>query len=280
VPAPTLRIFSDLHFLEGTCRVKALSQLHPLLDGADQIIFNGDTIDTQNADPDHSVTRELKATFAAHAPTTFITGNHDPDISDIHALSLADGNVWLTHGDVFFDALTPWSHNLPEIQRRLRKAWSNVPVNEHAQLDARLRVFRQVCLGLPRDHDPRESGHRSMLMRYWFLLYPPRCTLSLLHTWATMSGRAAGFAAHHRPKAKFIIFGHTHRRGIWRLRDGRVVINTGTFSSPLTAQTVELQGNELRVHPIILRGGEFHLDPPTKTFALPAPALSPLTAKP
>jgi len=278
VPDATLRIFSDLHFLEGTCRVQKIDQLRPLLDGADAIILNGDTIDTQNADPGGVVTNQLKAFFTGHVPTTFITGNHDPDISDTHELSLADGSIWLTHGDVFFDDLTPWSHGLNEIHRRLQNAWANVPAHETANLETRLRVFRQICHGLPRDHDPCDDSHRSMLMRYWFLLYPPRCTLSLLHTWATMSHRAARFAAHHRPKAKFIIFGHTHRSGVWCQHDGRVIINTGTFSAPLTAQAVELQGNQLRIRPIVQRHGAFQLDPPTKTFALPAPALSPLSA--
>lgn len=279
VTAPTIRIFSDLHFLEQACRIKTIEQLRPLLDGTDEIVFNGDLIDTQTVDPDHSIARELKAYFSSHAPTTFITGNHDPDLSDTHELSLANDSIWLTHGDVFFEDLVPWSRDQPEIRRRLRKAWANTPVQEQTKPEVRLHTFRQICLGLHQGYDPCKSGLGPNLRRYLSLLYPPRCSLALLHAWATTSRRAAQVARQHRAQAKFIIFGHTHRPGAWPQRDGRVVINTGSFCGPLTGQAVELHGGELRLRPIAVRGAEFRLLPPTKTFALPAPALTVLSAQ-
>lgn len=254
--------------------MKCLRQLRPLFDGADRIVSNGDALDTQNADIDKSGVMEVKTFFADLAPTTFITGNHDPDISQTHELSLAHGAVWLTHGDVFFDTLMPWSHCIPEIKKRLRNAWAKVPRIKHDHLETRLRVFREVCLGLPRDMDPRAAGPRATLRLLTLLAFPPRYPLSLLHTWTTMSKHAARLATRHRPDARFVIFGHTHLPGVWQKPGGRVIINTGSFCAPLPCQIVELHATQLRIRPVVLRRGEFRLEPPIKTFALPAPVLS------
>ncbi|MFT3780431.1 MAG: metallophosphoesterase [Nibricoccus sp.] len=278
MPAPTIRIFSDLHFLESACRARKMEQLHPLLDGADELISNGDLIDTQNADRGHAVTRELKTYFSAHAPTIFLTGNHDPDISETHELLLANDGIWITHGDILYDEMVPWSREIPEIRRRLKRAWANMPVQAQRELGTRLRTFRQICHSLPRPHDPCKSGLISSLTRYFSVVIPPRCAVRLLHTWATMSRHAARVAREHRATARFIVFGHTHLPGVWRRAD-RVVINTGSFCGPLSAQAVDLQGEELRLRPIEFRRGEFRLLAPTKTFALPAPVLSPLHSK-
>ena len=277
----TIRIFSDLHFLEGSCRVQAPAQLRPLLDGADSVILNGDTLDTQNADSTQTVTGELKAFFAAHAPTTFITGNHDPDISRTHELSLAEGRIWITHGDVLFDDLTPWSRDRPEILRRLRKAYAQTPTIEHARLETRLRIFRQISLGLPRRFDAKSRGIRSMGIRFWHVLFPPRYPIAMLHSWLAAPRRAADLAAAQRPRARVIINGHTHHPGLWHQPDGRIVINTGSFCAPLAGQAVEfLHGERLRLRPIVMQAGEFRLGRATAEFPLAGQVAQPLNIQP
>src|SRR3954466_6212027 len=47
VPAKLTRIFSDVHFGDRASRVDRLAQLRPLLDGVDQLVLNGDTMDTR-----------------------------------------------------------------------------------------------------------------------------------------------------------------------------------------------------------------------------------------
>jgi hypothetical protein len=51
--------------------------------------------------------------------------------------------------------------------------------------------------------------------------------------------------------------GHTHRPGIWRMRDGVTVINTGSFTRPWGAFAVDLGGDELVVRRIEAGGGGF-----------------------
>jgi len=102
----------------------------------------------------------------------------------------------------------------------------------------------------------------------------------VLRSWLIAHHRAGDVAAMHRPQARFIIKGHTHRSGVWRCRDGRVVINTGSFCGPFTSQAVEIQGDQLRVRSIIQRAGEFRLGAPTAAFTLAVPALLPVSTKP
>src|SRR5215212_11800756 len=47
VAAKLTRIFSDVHFGDRASRVGRLAQLRPLLDGVDELVLNGDTMDTR-----------------------------------------------------------------------------------------------------------------------------------------------------------------------------------------------------------------------------------------
>lgn len=278
--AQTLRIFSDLHFLEGSCRIRKLSQLQPLFDGADQVVVNGDSLDTQHADPTGSTAAEIRAYFPTLVPScTLITGNHDPDISETHELSLFGGALWVTHGDVLFEDMIPWSRYQPEIVRRIAFALESVPVGERNHLDTRLKVFRKISYGMPREGGIRDEGLAAFAMKCWFVLFPPRCSLGMVRSWLTSPRRAAALAAAYRPSARFIVNGHTHYPGVWRRKDGRVVINTGSFCPPLSSLMVETSGESLRVRQINLVRGEFR---PGRTFAefpLAAAQDSPIPAR-
>src|SRR6218665_975266 len=119
MPAPVIRIFSDLHYRDGESRLQRLASLSPLLDGADQCIFNGDTLDTQAADSRPALD-ELRAFFSSCGPhITLLSGNHDPDISEHAELSLLDGRIWITHGDVLFADIAPWSAQRAELVTRI-----------------------------------------------------------------------------------------------------------------------------------------------------------------
>ncbi len=268
-----IRILSDLHFLETACRVGEIQQLRPLIDGASAIIFNGDLIDTQHVDPGHGHAKELKAFFQAHAPTTFITGNHDPDISETHDLLLEPGGVWITHGDIVFENMIPWSREHRAIARRIRKALETAACDGSDTLAHRFAVYRSVCKDLPRELHLTDKSTRAKIARYLYVLFPPRQALALLGSWWVMPGKAARLANSHRPKARCVINGHSHYAGIWTVRPGTTVINTGSYCGPLQAQVVEIDENRLLVRPVIRRGGDFRLGPPVKTFALPAPVL-------
>ncbi len=51
------------------------------------------------------------------------------------------------------------------------------------------------------------------------------------------------------PAARVLIFGHSHRPGVWQ-RGGRWVINTGSFALPCRPRAVRIVGDRLTFHKI------------------------------
>jgi len=271
VDAPLIRIFSDVHYGDLSSRVQRLDQLAPLARETGALVVNGDLLDTRPG-PDPRRTRDdwaaVTAFFArSGVPTTFVTGNHDPDISSHHVLELADRRVLLTHGDILFDAIVPWGRDAATIRRMIRAAFAAIPEASAPLLERRLAALRQVAAVIPQRH----QSERSLAKYLWGLasdtLWPPHRALHVLRAWRELPTRAAAFAQAHRPEARFILVGHTHRPGLWRTPSGVVVINTGSFGRPFGGLLAELTGDTLRVRRIALRGGQFH--PGEKVAELP-----------
>jgi len=268
------RIFSDLHYDDATSHVRTLAMLRPLLDGADRVIINGDALDSQIIAHGPELIAEVKSFFAAHTPETlFIAGNHDPDISPINELLLAGGQIWLTHGDVFFEYLAPWSVNLPEYRRRIHALRDHLPPDERDRLETRYRILRAISVGLPPEHDPANRSVSHRLSRLARILVNPRRPLAMLHAWATSPRTASEMAARHHPSARFVIFGHIHHPWVWTDYRPYVVINTGSFTPPRGALMVEFDEENLRVRRVVRQRGALHLGALVAEFPLaPAPA--------
>lgn len=278
---PTLRILSDFHYTDPASWVEQLSEVKPLLDGVGCVAMNGDTLDTQVHDRPQDVVGEVKRFFAEHAAKTcFIAGNHDPDISPTDELSLNDGHVWITHGHVFFDEIAPWSRLVPEIRRRIRTQAAAFPMADINQLETRFRIFRQICLKLPREHDPRHRGTVARLRRAAYALFPPHQLLSMLRAWRTFPETVFRVAKEQRSAARVIITGHTHHPGIWRTPDGRTLINTGSFTPPRGGRMVDVLPDRLVVRRIVRRGGEFRPGSTVTEIALAPTNPSALSASP
>ena len=108
----------------------------------------------------------------------------------------------------------------------------------------------------------RSSVH-AMLLRPWAIS-------QVLWYWLVIPGIAARFAREHVPDARFVIVGHTHRPGIWR-RNGRTVINTGSYGFPGRPRAVVIEERELSVWPIRTMGDHYELDArPIRTFDIKA----------
>jgi predicted phosphodiesterase len=267
------RILSDLHFDDASSQVRSLAMLRPLLDGADRVIINGDALDSQVIAHGPELIAEVKTFFAAHTPEThFIAGNHDPDISPVNELLLANGQIWLTHGDVFFEYLAPWSVNLPEYRRRIHALRDHLPPGERDHLETRYRILREVSVGLPAEHDPADRSLWHLFTRGARIMVNPRRPLSMVHAWTTSPRTAATMAAKHHPSARFVIFGHIHHPGIWTKHRPHIVINTGSFTPPRGALMVEFDEKNLRVRRIDRRRDAFHPGKVIAEFPLaPAP---------
>jgi predicted phosphodiesterase len=276
VPAEITRILSDLHYGEHASRVHHLDRLRPLLTGAHRLVFNGDTLDTRpGRNESHSAAcrAEVESFVRGQAPAaTFLTGNHDADIGDRHHLELAQGRVLVTHGDILFDNIVPWSRDAAEAGRRIAAERAREPDPARISLERLMEIHRRVARGIPQRHQSERNRVRFLARYLADTLWPPHRALLVLAAWRALPERAAALARRHRPTARFIVTGHTHRRGIWRRTDGRVVINTGSFTLPLDPAAVDVDHGGVTVREIVLRSGEFRFGRTLGTFPLAAPA--------
>jgi predicted phosphodiesterase len=260
--AALIRIFSDIHYGDRMSTVRSLGQLRPLLADVDRVILNGDTIDTRIGPHAAATARDLAAVTEffnrSSGPVTFVTGNHDPDISPHHAIDLADGRVFVTHGDIIFENIVPWSRDAATISDRIHAGLAQMPESERQQLEPRLQLFRRVCASIPQRHQAEPNPFKHALRLAADTMWPPSRALSILQAWRETPERAAAITAVHRPAAKFALIGHLHQPGCWTTRSGVTVINTGSFSRPFGAWAVDIGDDRLVVRRVVPRRGEFH----------------------
>jgi UDP-2,3-diacylglucosamine pyrophosphatase LpxH len=268
----TIRIFSDLHYGDRSSQVRSLAQIGPLLDGPGRIVVNGDTLDTrQGPHPEltAALREEVRVFFARYGGrVTLMTGNHDPDLSSVHRLDLAGGQVFVLHGDVLYDEIVPWGNDAPVARARIAAARAALPPSERNRLDSELAIFRAVAATLPQRHQVEPNRWKHLLSFINDTFWPPLRILRILQAWRRTPLLAASFAATHRPQARFVITGHFHRPGVWRPNARQVVINTGSFCPPLGACLVDVSRDRLIVRRIVRRRGEFHAGQTMAEFAL------------
>ena len=266
------RIFSDLHYGDRATRLRSLTQLNPLLDGVEELVLNGDTLDTRHGPHPQRTAQaraEVEAYFGSCAPAiTHLTGNHDPDISGHHALELAGGQVFVTHGDIIFDDVVPWGRDADYFRARITGGLDALDHHTRQQLAPRLAVFRAACLALPQRHQAEPNPFKYALHLAADTVWPPLRTYRILRAWLDTPELAAAIAAAHRPTARFMLIGHTHRPGVWRTSSGLTVINTGSVCRPFGAYCVDLTPDRLAVRRIESRAAEFHPGPVIAEFAL------------
>lgn len=275
MPAAFTRILSDIHFGDRASNVKRLEQLRPLLAGVDHLVLNGDTLDTRpGPDPEH--TRECSATvrafFFREIPTvTYLTGNHDADFSPQHYLDVANGTVFVIHGDILFDDIVPWSGDASFVRRRMAEEFRTLPVELHHDLDHRLALFRRVAAAIPQRHQSEKHGLKYTLRYLADTVWPPARALRIVNAWQNTPRLAVSFAERHRPGAKFIVTGHTHCPGVWPNARGVTVINTGSYALALGGTSVDVFADRLTVRRVQFRRGEFHPGAAIAEFPLARP---------
>lgn len=238
-----LRILSDLHFRDASSRLKRLESLEALLEGVDELWLNGDTCDNQTGMKPEQV-EEIREFFTSRvARVRFITGNHDPDISDTHDASAAEGLLWATHGDVFLDDIVPWSSVRDQLGERIKKIKAEHQERGFSEFADRIATMREACIGFRRECDPEKKNLSHRVRRLLTEFFPPRQPLAMINTWRTIADRAVNAAATWRPEARVIVTGHVHFPRIWQRAD-RWVINLGAFTGPLGAFFVDV-ANEM-----------------------------------
>lgn len=265
------RILSDLHYGDRSSRVRSLAMLRPLLAGADRVVFNGDSLETRSGPPPDAMPerrRQFLEFFQRDVPRgVLLTGNHDATISDRHFLDLLHGVVFVTHGEILFEDLVPWSGDQPEIGVLYRQQLAALSPAERERLEARLLASKRACAQLSPLREPQPRGPWRRAVHTACKFWPPRRTLAMFRAWRELPDRVAGVARCHRPQARFVVVGHTHLPGVWT-RQNVVVLNTGSFCPPFGAYVVDVSPEQIVVRRVRRRDGCFQLGRVVASFAL------------
>ena len=266
-----IRILSDIHYGEPASRVRSLAALRPLFANADRIVFNGDSVETRYG-PSSRRMEDMRRHFLEFVggeapPIMLLTGNHDADISATHHLDLLGGLVFVTHGEILFEDLVPWSPERQQIRELFHQQLAVLSTAERDSFEKRLAACKRACaeVKLPHDSPPRKSWGRTVhtARKFW----PPTRTLAMVRAWRELPERAAAFVRRNRPRARFAVVGHTHLPGVWTCEDV-VVINTGSFCPPFASYAVDVSPEQVVVRRVRHYRGRCYLGRVVASFAL------------
>jgi hypothetical protein len=187
----------------------------------------------------------------------FLNGNHDPAISEISHVDLRGGEILVTHGDMLFHDISPWSPEAEFLGACHSRALAGFNGDSLVDFEKRLAASKHPSLSLElhvaeRSRGPM-SGVRLLLREAW----PPRRPFRILRCWMETPAKAAELASLFRPRARYVIVGHTHLAGIWK-RAGRIIINTGSFLPFFGRTAVDVSEGRLVVRAVARQRGSFH----------------------
>jgi len=255
----SIQILSDLHLAHPGSRVTEVAQLRPLIEGAKTVLFNGDAFELRKKAlvPRALESRsELEALCAElGAEPVFMTGNHDPQITEHHYFDLCGGDVFLTHGDILYDDVSPWSKLIVDMHRVLDEIRDEYPPDYLDDLDLRLKAAKRIAAET-KIRAACKPGTLAKVKTIAMEMWPPKRPLAILKAWRESHQLAHGIRDQFRPEARFIIIGHTHRAGI-NEAGGKVSINTGAFLPMAKSLTVRIASGRLTARDIVESSGSF-----------------------
>lgn len=258
--AEPVRILSDVHFHHPASFAEEAQQLAPLLQGVKTLILNGDTTElrfTKWRDQGLKCCQDVRDLCAASGiELVFLNGNHDPNVSPLNHLDLAGGAMVVTHGDVLFQDISPWSDESPALYKAHLAELSNLTAEAFTDFDMRLAAVKRACMAFKSHRPMLKSGLMGFVESYAREAWPPWRPLKVISAWRKMPRRAVAMGRVFRPQARYILVGHTHLAGIWR-RGARTIINTGSFLPHGGSYLVDLQDSQLAVRRINRRSGKF-----------------------
>jgi UDP-2,3-diacylglucosamine pyrophosphatase LpxH len=148
---PTI-ILSDLHLGHRASQIRDPEEIAPILKEARAVVFNGDTVEMRTG-VDRPVGRRMAAAVArlCHSigcRATFINGNHDPSVSKIDHLDLLDGRLLVTHGDILFLGVAPWSRQALAYRKIHLRALAHLGPDALINFEKRLLATKRASLRL------------------------------------------------------------------------------------------------------------------------------------
>jgi predicted phosphodiesterase len=270
-PAHPTLILSDLHLGHRASLVRDPEQLAPIFREAKTIVLNGDTAELR-----HQIDRPLGRGLAAHlarvshaagAKTIFINGNHDPVISQIDHLDLAEGQILVTHGDMLFLGIAPWSRQAYAYRKVHLRALEQLGPDALLNFEKRLLATKRTSLKLQLLEEPTTRDRLPKLGLIARQLWPPYRPFMILRAWWDTPKLGAKLLQVFRPEARFLLIGHTHYPGCWS-HDGRVIINTGSFVLNFGAFAVLLKDKSFEIRKIERCQKNFVLGKRIKEFGI------------
>jgi predicted phosphodiesterase len=261
-PTEPILILSDLHLGHRASLIKHPDQLAPMLHGPGTVIFNGDTSEMRNPE-DRLVGRKVAADLArvchqAGRKAVFVNGNHDPTVSASNHLDLADGAVLVTHGDILFLGVAPWSREAGHYLKKHRQILDRLGPDGYTDFEKRLLASKRTSIELQMLEEPLTRGRTPGFHLFVRNCWPPWRPLMIIKAWSEVPGRAAQLAKVFRPQAKFIVVGHTHFPGAWQIAP-RVIINTGSFLPYFGARAAIIESRWIEFRRIDLHQRQFVL---------------------
>ncbi|MEO1237911.1 MAG: metallophosphoesterase [Planctomycetota bacterium] len=273
--ADRIVVLSDTHLSTAGRGAGSAAALRPLWDGADECVINGDVAEIADEKLRGPAARQvvelLEYAEADGVKLTFISGNHDPLLTDRRYLRLAGGEVFLTHGDILHPAISPWTDHAKHLQQLHADAVLSLDPAKAREMDHRLAACQHASV-IHWDHPrPRNLSRRSRYPRVRRRAETALKAAKALYYWSTIPRRAMGFARRFAPESRFFVFGHIHRAGVWVDRSaeaveqvgrlagaarpipggGRVIINTGAYQTPRNPRAVVIEGDRLSVWPVM-----------------------------
>lgn len=256
---PPVLVLSDLHLAHPATYITDSAMIAPLLDGVRTVVFNGDACELlslkRRSEGRQKLARVAEVCLDRGVRPLFLTGNHDPNVSNLHELPLFGGTVMVTHGDVLHPWLAPWARDSVHLKReRQRLLAHRQPPDDWL---ATLELCKEIGAVASRYDAKSKKGILARAVMVGRFAVQPWRAVHALYYWSNVVHYAHGLQERFFPQAKFLIVGHTHRAGVWHLPTFTLV-NTGSYQPMSKTLGVILNDGLLRVRRIEERNGEFH----------------------
>ena len=259
---PRTLIISDLHMGHDGAKAVTARSLAKVFDGIDELIINGDVAELDYPRFRKKALAEVESlkamTDQMGIRLRFLTGNHDPLVSDDHMATFFNGEVVAMHGHAVHPGITPWWPSSPRLRRGFDRELEAMDELTRSSPLGPLEAARTTCAQEWARVQPTLKARGTRPSRLNFLLRRPHAPLQILWYWATYPRRCADFAHRYLPDCRVLIVGHSHRHGIWR-RGHLTIINTGAYRFPGKPRGVVITHDALSLHRIALDSGQWRV---------------------